>query len=509
MSTAAQLWQQGHREEALEHLRAATKAAPQSENALYRYVAASYVAGNLRAARAAAMSAQPAALSERVLNSLTGVLSALGRVDEAVLLLRSAARQAPENYELARSIAQMLLYSDKAAPAQIAEAHRHAARLLVRGLPETTLTPRRDSACPLRVGYLSQDFRNRSAAHFIEGVFRHHDPQAVIVLAYSVGLESDNMTATLKGHVTEWREIGKLTDDEAAALVRADGVDILVDLCGLSNLGRLGVMARRPAPVQVTYMGYPWSTGLPAMQYRLVDALTDPPGTEEHSTEKLVRLPGCFLCYTPPDHAPAVQGLPALRDDVITFGSFNIMAKVSPTTIRLWAGALRKTPGSRMLIKANDLDLAEAQDELVNAFAREGISSSRLIIRGPTPTAAEHMAMYHEVDIALDTYPYHGTTTTLEAIHMGVPVVTMVGPVHPSRVGLSLLTAVGMPELAATTPEGFAAAAAKLASDLEALGELRRGMRERLAKSTLCEGPGFVRRLEETYRAMWDQGTPG
>jgi predicted O-linked N-acetylglucosamine transferase (SPINDLY family) len=496
------LWQQNRRSEAIEQFRAAVKAAPTNEHALYRFVAACYATGQCRAARSVALLAPPAARSDRVLKPAVGACAAIGRVDDGLLMLRAGVKQFPADSEIARHAAQMSLYSDRTSPEQIAEAHRHAGRVLTQGLLPAPPPAPRSGGGPLRVGYLSQDFHNRSAAHFIEAVFQHHDPGAVTLIAYNAGGEGDAMTARLRSRAAAWRDIASLSDDAAADLVRSDQVDVLVDLCGLSGYGRLGVLARRPAPVQATYMGYPWSTGVPGIGYRFVDGLTDPPGAEALATEQLVRLPGCFLCYTPPDHAPEVRGAPAIETDVITFGSFNLMVKISPTTIRLWAGALKKTPGSRMLIKSNALDIPEAEEELVNAFGREGISSSRLIVRGPTTTPAEHLATYHEVDIALDSYPYHGTTTTLEAMLMGVPVVTMVGPVHHSRVGLSLLTAVGMPELATSSPEAYAAAAAGLAADMDRLVDLRRGMRERLLKSPLCDGRAFVQRLEQTYRSL-------
>jgi predicted O-linked N-acetylglucosamine transferase (SPINDLY family) len=261
------------------------------------------------------------------------------------------------------------------------------------------------------------------------------------------------------------------------------------------------VFARRPAPVRVTWLGYPDTTGLAEIDYRLTDACADPQGaTERFHVEQLVRLEHGFLCYQPPPDAPAPAA--SARRGAVTFGSFNNAAKVSPAVLRLWAQVVASVPGSRLVLKAQAFAARGARDHIASAFAAAGGDAKALTLLEPAAAEAEHLGFYREIDIALDTYPYHGTTTTCEALWMGVPVVTLAGPTHVSRVGASLLSAAGLPELVARTPEEYVRKAAELARDANRLGTLRAGLRDRLRASALLDAAGFTRALEAAFETL-------
>jgi protein O-GlcNAc transferase len=266
------------------------------------------------------------------------------------------------------------------------------------------------------------------------------------------------------------------------------------------------VFARRVAPVQVSYLAYPNTTGLSAMDFRLTDGESDPVGmTEGHYTEMLVRLKRGFLCYRPADAAPKIQPEARKTPNGVTFGSFNNYGKVTGEMLNLWARILRATPGSRLVIKADGLSREQARADAEELTARHGIEESRFELAARIPAYREHLAAYHRIDIALDTFPYNGTTTTCEAMWMGVPVVTLAGKSHRSRVGASLLKQVGLEDLIGQTPQAYVAIAAELARDDTRRREIGRSLRERMAGSTLCDAADFTRHLEDAYRRMWEE----
>jgi predicted O-linked N-acetylglucosamine transferase (SPINDLY family) len=295
-----------------------------------------------------------------------------------------------------------------------------------------------------------------------------------------------------------------MPDAEAADLIRADEIDVLVDLAGHSNGNRLMVFARKPAPVQVTYLGYPGTTGLSAIDYRITDAFADPPGmTEGHHSEKLIRLAGCAWCYGP-DSQNVPSESPATQSGVVTFGCFNNLAKVNDRTLGLWARILDAVPGSRLLLKSIGFLSMDARRRVRESLcSQSGIGEERLDIRGPEDSHESHLALYREMDIALDTFPYHGTTTTCEALWMGVPVVTLAGRTHVSRVGVSLLTNVGLPELIAESEDDYVRMAVELARDVERLVSYRSNLRDGMLGSQLLDAPSFAREIEGAFRQMW------
>jgi protein O-GlcNAc transferase len=357
----------------------------------------------------------------------------------------------------------------------------------------------------LRVGYVSPDFRNHSVAVFLLGIFANHNPESVEIFCYSGVQKPDAMTERLKKMVHHWRDINGTKDPEAAEMIRQDKIDLLVDLSGHTTGNRMMLFARRPAPVQVSYLGYAATTGLCTIDYRLTDAYADPPGmTERLHSETLVRLPRTFLCYTVPRDMPEVEPPPVLEKGFVTFASFNYLPKISSLSIGMWSEILKRVPGSRMVVKSLGLSDSAAKDLLLEKFAHCGISADRLRIHGLMDVEA-HFAMYRDIDIVLDTYPYCGTTTTCEAIWMGVPVITLAGKAHISRVGVSLLSNIGLTDLIAQTSEGYIEIAEKLAGDTHRMSELRARQRQMMAQSPLMDGKTFTRNLEAVYRELWQR----
>jgi predicted O-linked N-acetylglucosamine transferase (SPINDLY family) len=363
--------------------------------------------------------------------------------------------------------------------------------------------PTRDTQRRLRVGYLSPDFREHSVASFIEPVLKHHDRSQFEVCCYSYLPTPDETTRRIKAAVDVWRDIDKLSDEETARLIREDRIDILIDLSGHTGNNRLGVFAAKPAPVQMTWLGYPNTTGLSAIDYRITDGVADPAGEDAHYSEKLLRLDGCFLCYQPDPNTPEVVPLPASANGHVTFGSFNNFSKINPGVLQLWAEVLKQVPGSRLLLKCPALTDATVQARVSAALQALGIGAERVDLLGHTRTRQEHLVLYAGVDIALDTFPYNGTTTTCEALWMGVPVLSLVGKHHAGRVGATLLNAVGLEDWLASNPEAFVSLAQARAADVSGLARLRGALRGQIAASSLCDAAGFVRRLEVAMQQAW------
>ncbi|KAH7621796.1 hypothetical protein Ndes2526B_g02615 [Nannochloris sp. 'desiccata'] len=375
----------------------------------------------------------------------------------------------------------------------------------------TTTTPNKR---PLVVGYLSPDLLLHSVSYFAEAPLRHHNPSRVHTIVYSVCPKPDNKTHRLAAAVSAaggtWRDVAHLTEKELADAVRADKVDILVELTGHTANNRLGTMARRPAPVQVTWIGYPNSTGLRSIDYRFTDAICDPLDTTQTFTEQLVRLPGCFLCYTPAQDAPPVAPLPAVRNGYITFGSFNALAKQTPEVLAVWARILRSIPASRLVLKNKPFVCDVVRQKFWSAFESEGISRDRVDLLPLTVTTKDHLVQYGLMDICLDPWPYAGTTTTAEALFMGVPCLTLAGRCHAHNVGASLVSALGLEhDWVARNVDEYVAKAQELSSDTEVLVGLREGLRKKMERSVLCDAVRFVDQLESTYRDLWNKWLNG
>jgi predicted O-linked N-acetylglucosamine transferase (SPINDLY family) len=357
---------------------------------------------------------------------------------------------------------------------------------------------------PLRIGYVSPDFREHPVTSFIEPILKAHDREKFEIFCYSNAKISDAVTQRLRLLAPQWRTIYGWDPDKVAELIRQDRIDILIDLAGHTTNNRLLVFARKPAPVQVTWIGYPNTTGLEAIDYRLTDAISDPPGqTDQWHSERLIRLPQTFSCYGPPAESPAVGPLPALANGYVTFGSFNNFRKVSQPTMALWARLLNEMPAARLLMKSQGLNNPETADRLRQQFIRAGVGSERIELLGAGISKELHMGLYNRVDLALDPFPYNGTTTTCDALWMGVPVVTLAGRTHVARMGLSLVSHLGFPEWGVKTPDAYVAKCRELVGDLPALAAIRLRLREQMRQSPLCATQQFIGHLETAFRDMW------
>ena len=433
-------------------------------------------------------------------------LHALGRAAEAQASFRHALLLAPDSPVTRSNLLFALTCTDSLSRNEVFEEHlawarRHEAPLapLCRPHPKT-----RDPQRRLRVGYVSPDFRRHSVAYFLEALLARHDRDAFEVYCYANVLKPDSVTQHLLGLADRAHNILGMSDTRAAELVRSDAIDILVDLAGHSEKNRLGLFGLKPAPLQVTYLGYPNTTGLTAIDWRLTDIHADPPGDgDQFHSERLMRLAQTFLCYRPPQDAPAVQPPPYFRNGHITFGSFNALPKVTPQVIRTWACLLKRVPGSRLMLKALGLRDASGCERLRGEFAQHGVGRDRLTLLAMDDDFRAHLARYHDIDIGLDPFPYNGTTTTLEALWMGVPVVNLAGDRHAARVGDSILANLGLDTLIARSVDEYLAIAAGLAADGVRMAALRATMRARVAASPLRDETGFASAVEHAYRQMW------
>lgn len=392
-----------------------------------------------------------------VFYDLGNTYKARGEMDKAQDCFRQSMRIRPDHLLSHTNLIACMLYDGTISPATLFQE-----QLKWAGRVEASVSapvPRSNAPDPerrLKVGYLSPDFRKHSVAYFFEPIIEHHNREQILPVCYSDVAEPDATTRRLASLAGKWRDISAMGNEDLYAQIRSDKIDILVDLAGLTNGNRLEVMARRPAPVQVNYLGYASSTGLTAVDYRLTDSIADPEGVSDaFHTEHLLRLPHGFLCYRPIADAPAVNSLPATRNGHITFGSFNNHAKITPAVVRVWSAILKAVPDSRLVCKAQRFSDASTRQRYAGLFAAHGVHEGRVELLGQLASETEHLSLYGNIDIGLDTFPYNGTTTTCEALWMGVPVITLSGDRHLSRVGQSILTRVGLADYVAGTADDY------------------------------------------------------
>jgi len=354
----------------------------------------------------------------------------------------------------------------------------------------------------LRVGYISPDFRLHSVAYNFEAFLSGRDCHALEVYGYGNVAKPDTMTERLQEQFDHYRSIRGLSDETVVRMIEQDKIDILVEIGGHTGDNRLLVMAHKPAPVQVDYGGINTS-GMVQIDYRLTDSLLDPPELHKFYVEESFCLPGGFFCYRPPDFAPPVAPPPATRNGYTTFGSFNNSMKINPYVVSLWAQVLKANDGSRFLLKFTGGQDHDIRNNFFRQFEQMGVERERIKIHG-WKSPVQHLQLYSDIDIALDTYPYNGGLTTLEALWMGVPVISLFGKhVFLSRAGLSMLNRLHLDFFAASTPQDYVSKATALASNVEALAKIRASMRTRMAASTLCDAKRFAREVEQAYRQMW------
>ncbi|OFX08706.1 MAG: hypothetical protein A2516_04400 [Alphaproteobacteria bacterium RIFOXYD12_FULL_60_8] len=427
---------------------------------------------------------------EATLN-LGRLLRSLGRAAEAVAVYDASPVADPE---IAENRLFALLYDAKKSKEEVAKAH------IEWGVGELNKNPHAEErsvskhASNPKLGFLSPDLRTHSVAYFVLPVLEACAKLGIPTVCYSDTAVPDAMTARLKRAAGKWRDIAGKPDALVAEMIRADGLSALFDLAGHTAGGRMGVLARKPVPVQAGWIGYPHPSGLPTVDYFITDELCAPPGLDGlYAPEKLLRLPGPFSCYAPPADLPEPGPLP---EGSTVFVSFNNMAKMSDAVVTTWAALLRRAPDSTLLLKSWQFADPDVRTETMARFAVHHVDPSRLRLVGNLPSAIQHLSLYGQAHVALDTFPYNGTTTTCEALWMGLPVVSLAGDSHLSRVGVSLLTHAGFPEWIAKTPESYVEVALDLAQDRTRLAGLRGGqMRARLTASALSDAMALVRGL--------------
>ena len=439
-------------------------------------------------------------------SNLGNALTNQGKLEEAVAAYRRALELKPDHAKAHNNLLLCMNYDAQTSQQEIlAESRRwddvHA---IPRSAGERFHPNERSAERRLRVGYVSPDFREHSVRHFLDPVIAGHDRRSFEVFCYAEVVKPDDETARFRSLSDSWCSTLGMTDSAVAERIREDGIDILIDLAGHTGKNRLLVFAERPAPVQVTWLGYPNTTGLSAMDYRLTDAIADPEGDADAlHTETLVRLPNGFLCFAPAADAPEIGGTPALTTGRVRFGSFNNLAKVTPDVVETWARILHRLPKSDLVIKNRSLADEETRERYLKMFGAHGIDAGRVESCSWIASRTGHLGAYNRVDIGLDPFPYNGTTTTCEALWMGVPVITLRGDRHSGRVGASILTQVSLAGLVAETTAVYVEKAVALASDLDRLSALRSDLRSRMQMSPLCGPEGFTRDVEAAYREMW------
>lgn len=483
-----------------------------------------------------ALNAEPQRFDARL--NLGQVLGELGRCEESLACFQMLAEAYPERAETHDAMAATLLTSADAAGARaeclralellpdgaavhsralgceqylpgtseatLATSHaewnrRHAVPLHVARLPHVN---QRDPERRLRWGFVAPEFGDNPVGYFLIRTLEALDPLQAEVFCYADRTHPEPLTARFQRVARQWRDAGGASDEALAEQIRNDQVDVLFDLAGHTADNRLLVFARKPAPVQIAWAAYPGTTGLDAMDYLIADPRQIPVGCEQHYREQVLRLPESYVCYAPPDDAPEVGSLPALRNGYVTFGSFNNPLKISTATASAWGAILRRVPGARLRLKYFGLDQASPRERVLSLLLAEGIGLERIQMEGGSPRL-DLLAAYRQIDVALDTTPYSGGLTTCEALWMGVPVVTLPGDTFAGRHAASHLAAAGLEAWIAPTREGYLETAIDWASDLNRLAEWRAGLRARVQASPLCDGRRLARHLERLVREAW------
>lgn len=442
--------------------------------------------------------------SVTALHTLALTLTAQGRGEEAYECYQRLQRLDRDFAPGRDGYLFLLQLIDRLEPAEVAAEHRRLMQHI--NVPSRWRSLRHantpDPERRLRVGYVSIDFCQHAASYFIEPLLSGHDARTFDVICYSGVKRPDETTERLRRLAGTWRDVRGLADERLAELILDDAVDILVDLSGHTAGNRMPVFARKPAPLQLTWFGYPGTTGMDSIDYKITDAICDPPGISDTLyTEKLLRLPNVLYCYRPPGDMPEVADLPALRNGYVTFGGMTGAAKLTPAWIELWARLLAEVPRSRLVLAS--IPAGATRDRLRSIVSRQGVDSARIAIHARLPYD-KFWGLHHEIDVALDTYPCNGGTTTCETVWLGVPVVTLTGSrFGGNRLGTSMLACMGLHDLIAVTRDDYLAIARGLAADMPRLAALRRDLRTRMQASPLIDRDRFMLNLEGAYRDIW------
>ena len=434
--------------------------------------------------------------------NLGNALRSEGQLEEVIACYRQAIRLRPELVEAHSNLVNTFLYHPGYDARMIHEEVRHWNQQHAEPLKKF-IQPHHNNRDPercLRIGYVSADFFDHASAFFLLPLFRHHDRRQVEVFCYSHQAHTDQVTQQMKDRVQHWRTTVGQPDAKIAAQIRQDQIDVLIDLKLHSGGNSLLMFAHKPAPVQATWLGYPGTTGLDTMDYRLTDPYLDPPGLDDaFYSERSIRLPDTFWCYDPLTDEPKVNAPPCLEKGWVTFGCLNNFCKINDAVLALWAGVLKAVSNSRLLLLAPE---GSSRQRVLDRLGREGIGPERVEFVA-RQSRSEYRKTYHRIDIGLDSFPCNGHTTSLDSFWMGVPVVTLAGKTVFGRAGVSQLSNLGLPELIARTPDQYVQIATDLANDLPRLAELRRTLRARMEASPLMDAPRFARNIEAAYRQMW------
>ncbi|MGF7206193.1 putative O-linked N-acetylglucosamine transferase (SPINDLY family) [Skermanella aerolata] len=494
----------GHTAKAVALLKEVTADGP--DNPLFlKNLGAAYIADNQyeTAVNILRRAAHLASSNPEILNNLGMALTMSGQTGNGIELLRRAIALNPGYLEARSNLLFMLQHIWGVDPENIFREQAAYNSQVTRGMARpASRSPVPTGSCRLRLGYVSRDLGFHPVGHLLLPVLEAHDRERLEIYCYSDRLIEDELTARLQACTDVWRRTSSLDDEALAETVRADGIDILFDLGGHTAGNRLGAFAMRPAPVQISWLGYVGGTGLEAMDFTVLDHMIAPTEGGWRTSERVLRMPGTFLCYRPPDFAPPVEPPPSLRNGFVTFGSFNRPVKVGAEVLRTWSGILRAVPDSRLVLKSACYKEDKARNKLLSAFSRHGIDPARIEIRAGS-SHTDMLRQYADIDIALDPFPFSGGITSCEALWMGVPVVTLAGATPVSRMTFSFLTEIDLEEFAATEPESYIEVARYLAQDQDVRLELRESLRERMTKSHLGDARAFTAAFETLIAEAW------
>lgn len=430
--------------------------------------------------------------------NLGNTLAMIGEYADSIAAYKQALRMEPRNRKAISNYLLTLNYIQDIDSQHILDEHRRYGRLFCGNGTKPHGFYSTEKA-GLRIGYVSSDFRMHSVAYFLEPILKNHNRDRFEIFCYSGVPIHDHVTNRFKSYADKWRNIVHWPARAVCDQIRQDKIDILIDLAGHTAGNHLSVFCEKPAPVQITYLGYPNTTGISAIDYRITDRTADPDEMDVYYTERLIRKAGCFLCYQPPQAGPDIVNPPVHDNGFITFGSFNSLAKIGPQVIALWSRLLRQIPRAKLIIKNPSLSDETVKGVVVEKFKACGVNPDKLQLIGLIEDLNTHLECYNLIDIALDTFPYNGTTTTCEALWMGVPVITISGNRHASRVGRSLLGVAGLTSLVAEDEAGLVDIAQHFYNDPMQLSRLRSGMRERMKNSPLLDGVAFAEEMESIY----------
>ncbi|MFQ3573928.1 MAG: tetratricopeptide repeat protein [Thermodesulfovibrionales bacterium] len=435
------------------------------------------------------------------LNGLGNTLLAQGLIDESIKSYCNALKLRPDNPETFSNLLLALNYHHRISPTDIFNAHRAYGEIYA----DVNIKRNKFKNKKIRLGYVSPDFRRHSVSYFILPILQCHNRDIFEIYCYSDVQAPDRYTHTFRSLADLWIDTFNVDHKRLFERILSDKIDILIDLAGHSAYNRLPVFAKKPSPIQITYLGYPNTTGLSTIDYRIVDPYTDPEGlTNSLNTERLLRMSDCFLCFSPETDSPPCTDPPAIKNGYITFGSLNNISKVNDLVIGLWADILLQIKDSRILIKSKALNDPSVKMKIKDSLIKKGIDEQRIILLGYIKGFYSHLEIYNLIDIALDTFPYNGTTTTFEALFMGTPVVTLKGNTHCSRVGFSILKNLCCDELIADQYDDYISICKALSLDISRLKDYKKGLRQRLLDSILTNKVEFTKRFEDLLLKIHD-----